>query len=486
MKTSNKLNRRTFNKGMAGGSLALCATGIKTVAEAPSDPIAVRKPNIVFVFADQWRAQATGYAGDPNVKTPCLDKLAAESLDFTQCVSGCPVCTPYRGSLLTGQDWLTHGLFMNDVYLSPDATSLAEACTAAGYDTAYIGKWHIDGHGRSSFIPKERRQGFDYWKVLECTHDYNNSPYYGDTPEMKIWQGYDAQAQTVDACEYIRAHGAEKPYLLVMSWGPPHNPFETAPAQFRALYDPATFVLRPNVPDEFADQARQDLHGYYSHISALDSYVGDILKTLEETGQAENTLFVFTSDHGDMLCSQGLQRKQKPWDESILVPFLMRYPEKLGRTGRKVSTLLNTPDIMPTLLGLANVPIPKSVEGTDFSKPLLAGETPAVSETILMCVSPFGEFLRNSGGREYRGIRTSDHTYVRDLDGPWLCYNNINDPYQMKNLCEDPGSQTVVKELDRRLKQLLDRRKDAFLAGEHYLAKWNYQVDDSGTVPYKN
>ncbi|MCP4640325.1 MAG: sulfatase-like hydrolase/transferase, partial [bacterium] len=102
-----------------------------------------QRPNVVFVFADQWRAQATGYAGDPNAITPNLDKLAEESLNFTNAVSGCPVCTPYRGSLLTGQYWLTHGAFMNDVCLRDEAISIAEAYKEAGYDTAYIGKWHL-------------------------------------------------------------------------------------------------------------------------------------------------------------------------------------------------------------------------------------------------------------------------------------------------------------------------------------------------------
>ncbi len=134
-----------------------------------------RKPNIVFIFADQWRAQATGYSGDPNAQTPYLDKLAKESINFINAVSGCPVCTPYRASLITGQYCLTHGLFYNDKPLDPDATTIGKVYSQAGYETAYIGKWHIDGHGRNSFIPEERRQGFKFWRVCECTHNYNNS-----------------------------------------------------------------------------------------------------------------------------------------------------------------------------------------------------------------------------------------------------------------------------------------------------------------------
>jgi arylsulfatase A-like enzyme len=141
------------------------------------------KPNIVFCFADQMRAQATAYAGDPNVKTPFLDGFKKQSIDMTRTISNCPICTPYRGILLTGQFPLTHGLFMNDLYLKDDGKTIAYGFRDAGYDTAYIGKWHIDGHGRGSYIPKERRQGFDHWQVLECTHDYNDSKYFEDGAE---------------------------------------------------------------------------------------------------------------------------------------------------------------------------------------------------------------------------------------------------------------------------------------------------------------
>ena len=115
------------------------------------------KPNIVFVLTDQWRAQATGYAGDPNVKTPHLDALASRSINFTNAVSVCPVCTPYRASLMTGRYPLSTGMFMNDLYLPSEELCMAEIFKRAGYQTAYIGKWHLDGHGRDVFTPKERR-----------------------------------------------------------------------------------------------------------------------------------------------------------------------------------------------------------------------------------------------------------------------------------------------------------------------------------------
>src|SRR4051794_36695777 len=183
---------------------ALSCPGVACGAGPTSRPA---RPNVVFVVADQWRACSTGYAGDPNVKTPNLDRLAGASVNFVNAVSSCPVCTPFRGSLLTGQRPTTNGVFLNDVHLADDAVTLGKVLTRAGYDTAWVGKWHLNGRGRLSFIPPADRQGFAYWKANECTHDYNHSVYYaGEDPDRKVWPGYDAFAQTADAISYIRDH----------------------------------------------------------------------------------------------------------------------------------------------------------------------------------------------------------------------------------------------------------------------------------------
>ena len=149
---------------------------------------------------------------------------------------------------------------------------------ASGYDTGIIGKWHLSGGGRYAFIPREQRQGFEYWKVMECAHDYNCTRPTTPTRRRNCsGTGYDAIAQTADASQYITDHAkGEKPFLLCLWWGPPHNPYETAPKQFKAMYDPAKLVLRPNVPKAMEQQARKDLAGYYAHCSALDSCIGDV------------------------------------------------------------------------------------------------------------------------------------------------------------------------------------------------------------------
>ena len=440
-------------------------------------------PNVVFVFGDQWRAQATGYAGDPNVRTPHLDRLAETSVNFVRAVSGCPVCSPYRASLLTGQYPLTHGVFVNDVSLRDGPPSLAASFADGGYNTAYIGKWHVDGRGRSRFIEPERRQGFDFWRAMECTHDYCNSGYYGDGPRQLTWEGYDAKAQTHCAIEYLRQYDSDKPFLLVLSWGPPHNPYGTAPARYRAMYEPDRLTLRPNVregqwlPDirGTMEKIRADLAGYYAHCSALDDCVGAILEALAGNGLADDTIFVFTSDHGDMLGSQGLWRKQVPYDESIRVPFLLRWPGGLGRDGRRADALIDAPDLMPTLLGLCGLEIPPAVEGRDLS-PAARGEPCQGDDeaAVLTCVAPFTEWTRELGAREYRGLRTDRHTYVRDLTGPWLLFDNDADPYQMTNLIGSPQCAKLQQDLAANLDRKLAQRGDQFMPTEHYVSKWGY------------
>jgi arylsulfatase A-like enzyme len=469
--------------------LVSALTFVAAVHAAPAAPAAftARRPNILFVIADQWRAQAFGFAGDPNVKTPHLDALQRESVNVVNAVSGVSVCCPARASILTGRRPLQHGVFLNDVSLDPNAVSLAKVLKREGYDTGYIGKWHLDGHGRSSFIPAERRQGFDYWKVLECTHNYNQSFYYADGPEKLRWKGYDAREQTDDARQYLRDRaGSEKPFCLFLAWGPPHDPYQTAPEPYRAQYHADDIILRPNVSAAMAPTARKALAGYYAHCTALDDCAGDLLKTLRESGLSENTIVIFTADHGDLLGSQEAFNKQQPYEEAVRVPLLIRWPAGLDSQTREVAAPFNSEDFMPTLLGLCKIPVPNTVDGIDYSRHLHGGNDPSDGATLITSVAPFGQWDRRKGGREYRGVRTARHTYVRDLRGPWLLFDNRTDPYQMHNLANDPAHAALQTELDSILSRKLKANGDEFLPAAAYIKQWGYTVDANGTVPYTN
>jgi arylsulfatase A-like enzyme len=444
-----------------------------------------KAPNVIFVLADEWRGQDLGYNGNKDVITPNLDRLASHAVNFTNMISSCPVCCPYRASLLTGQYPLKTGVFVNDVQLNPETPSLAKVFKAAGYQTAYIGKWHLDGRGRSSFIPVERRQGFEYWKVLECTHDYNNSYYWGNDDKKTTWDGYDAYAQTSDAVNYIGEMGNKgKPFFMILSWGPPHTPFETAPESYKNIYRNKKLAHRLNVPAGLHDKAVEDLIGYYGHISALDSCIGVLQSSLKESGLDKNTIFIFTSDHGAMVRSHGFSHKQRPYEESINVPLLIQYPELFGNEGKKDNMLINSPDLMPTLLGLCGLQIPQTVEGEDRSMVMKRKAKDTIDAVLIASYHPFGQWSHDNGGKEYRGVRTKRYTYVRDLSGPWLFFDNQEDPFQLNNLVNDKKHQQIQHDLDLKINQLLIRSNDQFLPGPEYIKKWGYLTNNSGTVPY--
>ena len=444
------------------------------------------KPNIVYILVDQWRAQATGYSGDKNAITPNLDILASPSLNLKNAVSGTPVCTPHRASLLTGQYPLTNGIFMNDVLLDTNATTIAKVYKNAGYTTGYIGKWHIDGHGRNTYIPPTRQQGFQYWKALECSHDYNNSAYYvGDSNKKMKWNGYDAIAQTEDAIQYLKDKSKDvKPFLMFISFGSPHDPYQSAPEKYRNMFADKDMVVNENVPEEKREKVKNDLRGYHAHIAAIDACVGKIWQTLKDLDIDKNTIIVFTSDHGDLLGAHGAWNKQQPFEESIRVPFLIHAPNLFGETGRISMVLINSPDIMPTLLGLTDMKIPKSVEGIDFSGVLKGTKKDHVKQTLIACYQPFGQWARRMGGKEYRGVVTHRYTYTRDLSGPWQLFDNLMDPFQLTNLVNTPSNFKIQKKLDLALNFELKKRKDEFRPGMEYIKKWNYLVDETETVPY--
>ena len=297
--------------------------------------------------------------------------------------------------------------------------------------------------------------------------------YYEDSdPTPRYWSGYDAFAQTDDAIRFIgdRAHASD-PFLLFLSLGPPHFPYETAPEKYRAMYESRPIEFRPNVPADKRLQAEKILRGYYAHMAALDDCFDRLLKALDQQKIAADTIVVFTSDHGDMMLSQGLTTKLYPWDESVRIPFLVRYPARFGRKGRRVGAPLNMPDIMPTLLSLAGIPVPGGVQGRDFSR-VAAGSTdeePDAAALISLPV-PITE-ARRYGFAEYRGLRSPRYTYVRSIKGPWLLYDNREDPYQMHNLCNKSEAKSIQAALDKQLSSRLRAVKDDFLPARDYIAR---------------
>ncbi|MGL6193356.1 MAG: sulfatase family protein [Thermoguttaceae bacterium] len=440
----------------------------------------VKQTNVVFVLVDQWRASAFGHTGDPNVKTPEIDKLSSTAMRFTNAVSVCPVCTPYRASLMTGRFPTSTGMFMNDLYLPDKEYCMGEMFAANGYDTAYIGKWHLDGHGRSSYIPPERRQGFEYWKAAECDHNYNDSHYYaGNSDEMRKWNGYDSFAQTKDAIEYMKSRQEnKKPFLLFISYGTPHFPHETAPDEYKALYDSEKIQLPPNVPEQFQAAAKRELVGYYAHCTALDKCFTDLMNAIQSLGLSDDTIVVLTSDHGEMMGAHGVRPLFKQWffDESAHVPLMIWLPDKASRD---VMTPITTPDILPTLLSLAKLPVPDTIEGEDISSVIVSNGVDYDRSVLTMSVSPF---IPNMP--EFRAVRTNRYTYVETPEGTLMLFDNQNDPWQMQNLADTQQFTGLREKLKSDLKNQLDKIGDTFHTRDYYLDKWKYTVLPDGNISY--
>jgi arylsulfatase A-like enzyme len=280
------------------------------------------RPNLLFVFSDEHRA--CSMPGEPycDVQTKHLSRLAREGLCFRNCISSYPLCSPYRAMLLSGRWPFQTGVVDNALRLPDDELSLGDAFCRAGYHSGYVGKWHLSpGAEEGEFIPKGRaRLGFEDWQVWSKTtrHFDRALTFDPDTGERIRLRGYSATLMTDAALKFIDRRG-DKPWMLVMSWGPPHPPFEEAPPETMRLYDPNLLQFRPNVPAEQAAALRGPLRGYYAHISALDAELGRLLDKLDETNQAANTIVVYTSDHGTMLGSQGCGGKCLPFDEACAV-----------------------------------------------------------------------------------------------------------------------------------------------------------------------
>lgn len=445
------------------------------------------KPNIIFVFADQLRACSMGYAGEEHVITPNFDKFAREASYFKTSVSTYPICTPYRGSLLTGRTPTSTGLVLNDIPLSTNEVSIAHACEAAGYQTAYIGKWHLDGPDRTTWIPPgPRRQGFDYWAAANFDHNYDHSIYYEDTDEPKVWQGYDAEDQTNRTIEYLKNRDPSKPFCLFLSWGPPHHPYRIVDEKYLNLYDPEKITPRPNCPEA----PKEDLWGYYAQTTFLDEQFGRLVNAIDNLGLKDNTIIAFSSDHGDMQGSHGHYKKQWPWDECIRTPFLLRYPAAV-KPGSVFEFPISAIDVMPTLLGLAEVEIPDTVQGVDLS-PYIRGQKEDPPESVLFmnpCTFEIGDDRGpdqypsyNGMQLQFRGVRTRRYTYVRTIEGPWLLYDNDQDPYQINNLINQPDMKSVQEKLEVMLQNHLENTDDDIRPNEAYYEMFDLDIDHRGKL----
>jgi arylsulfatase A-like enzyme len=351
-----------------------------------------------------------------------------------------------------------HGLITNFIDLRTDFTCIAHDFRRAGYKTGYVGKWHLyfpDNQDAKFVPPGKARLGFDdYWASRNDGHNYYQWEYFHDAPEAIRGSQYQPFQQVDLATQFIEKH-PEDPWCLFLSWGPPHNPYQP-PQEFDHYQD---MPLRENIlPGASQEWATKSLPQYYGLIESLDVALGKLLKKLDDLGQRENTIVIYTSDHGDMLASHGFTGKLMPFDESILVPFLIRWPNHIPQN-QVSDMLLGTPDLYPTLCGLAGVPVTAKVDGKDLSQGFLnpQGFQGPDQAYIAMayCDNPIG-------WPGWRGIRTKQYTYVELHQKPWLLYDSEKDPLQKSNLVADSKFSDLQKTLAARLLKTMREVRDSW------------------------
>ena len=430
----------------------------------------MKKPNIVFVIADQMRASALGYLEIEEVKTPNLDRFADEGMLFTRAVSNHPLCCPARASIMTGLHSINHGLVTNHQQLDTDVPVLAQYLNTAGYKCGYIGKLHLDGIDSGIFTPPgPRRRGFDdLWAGNNHNHNYMSAYYYlNDNPEPVWIKGYEPDAQTDIAIDYIQKKAEDEfPFCLFLSWGPPHCPYRMLPDKYLEMYPPKKIKPKSNA-SENADKSI--IAGYYSHVTALDDCFGRLINTIEKCGIKEDTIVVFTSDHGDMLFSHNKGWKMKPWAESVNIPFIIRWPEKI-KEGRKSDAPLGLVDVMPTLLGLVGLSVPQGLDGNDLSELFLGDEAKAPIAQYIYNIIGYQDW--SEGYNNWRGIVTREHTYIRLKDRAWLLFDDKNDPLQLNNILDDPKQAQTRGELETILKRIMYETGDPFYSSDESVEKY--------------
>ncbi len=458
-----------------------------------------KKPNLVFMFADQLRLASMGYYGDKKAKTMNIDRLEKDSCNLINAVSGHPVCAPYRASLFTGKYTTSTGMVINEIRISPNHRSIAHIMNDNGYETAYIGKWHLYANQlgnhydpKNSYIPKgPDRLGFDdYFAGYNFHHEnYGEHSYYHlDSPEKISYDGFEPDCQTDMAIDRLKQLSAsDKPFALFLSIGIPHDPWDewNCDKDAYARFADTEFTLPENYlpendphADAWARLSKKErealpywMKGYYSMAAKVDDNVGKMVSAIDELGISNDTIFVFTSDHGELFGAHGRRAKNIFYEEAVRVPFLIRWPGTLPVGVNDVC--LNTVDIMPTLLSLMGMKedVPSEVEGRDLSECILGVEGAQGPDGALMMGT--GATAAWEDGHEWRAFRTKRYTYATYLsDKEELFFDNILDPLQMNNLAGDAEYADEMEKVKDLMKAEMKRVNDKFHPSSYYRDNW--------------
>ncbi|TLX76463.1 sulfatase [Labilibacter sediminis] len=445
-----------------------------------------KRPNVVFIFADQYRRASMGFLNEDPVVTPNIDKLAQEGVFFSKAVSNHPLCSPYRGMLMTGQYPLSNGVISNchsgrnqyGNFIKKDAVCLSDVLTQNGYNAGFIGKWHLDGPKPElgsniniwdSWTPFDHRHGFDFWYAYGCSNNHLN-PHYWTThakeDEKHYIEQWSSEHEADIVIRYIENKGdslrnSAKPFALIWAPNPPHAPYDLYPDKYKEHYNGKTIedvLNRPNVRykndttfkagDPYVESNIHHAINYFAMVNGVDEQIGRVIEKLKQEGLYDNTIIIFSSDHGEMMGSHGLMQKNIWFKESYEIPFIVHWPQKIEP--KTDDLLISVPDYMPTILGLVGLEdkIPESVEGNDYSGVLWGRDVERPSLQLYFGTTPDKKHLG------LRGFRNHQYTFavnkLSEREKIYFLYDDVNDPYQMNNIW---GKDTIT---DNSMKFQLD------------------------------
>ena len=505
------LSRRGFIKALSAGASVLATHGCSGITQTPRRR---DKPNLLFLWTDEQRADTMAAYGNTRIHTPNLNKLGRESVVFERAYVTQPVCTPNRSAVMTGLWPHTSGCVMNNIPLPADVPCLPELVNDPDYRTAYMGKWHL---GDEIFA----QHGFQEWVAIEDGY----TPYYSEGRDRSLRsdyhhflaeQGYRpdrgdkfsrsfATRRPIEhckpkflemkACDFLRRH-RDEPFILYVNFLEPHMPF------FGPLdneHDPNEVLLPVNFGDPLEDneplryrvkrescrakygkteqEIRRLIARYWGLVTQVDRSVGRILRTLDDLGLSENTIVVYTSDHGDMMGAHHMVEKSVMYEEATRIPWLMRIPQLMSKH-RTMSNPVSQIDMVPTLLDLLGVDCGRSFPGQSLV-PLIKGGSVAQRDVHIEWNPGSGALNVKKGGTtlasetELERVKNESTRAVISPDGWKLCLSDV-DKSQLFNLNDDPGE----------TKNLFDSglHKDIILRLTKKIHRWQNEVKDTVDV----
>ncbi|MEM6391721.1 MAG: sulfatase-like hydrolase/transferase [Planctomycetota bacterium] len=412
------------------------------------------RPNVLLIQPDQMGATWMGVYGHPEVQTPRLDAFARQAATFERAYTVSPLCTPARGSLWTGQYPGETGVRRNHDALRGDARTVAHAFNHAGYDTMYLGKWHLSGGGNRGVKPEDRG-GFARFYGWEAFHvDHWDGQIWGDDLDTAhTLPGHETDGLTDVALDWLDETRRDRPFFMTINYQAPHAPC-SPPDQYADLYRGRELQVRPNVDPratmrpQYGGETRPEwntdwrgfVEGYYGEITHLDTAFGRLLDTLDRLGLADRTIVAFTSDHGENAGAFGRFEKHTMNEESIRIPMLIHDPRcHADRGGFRRSDLFSNVDLTPTLLDLCGLPALTTASGVSHAAAVCNGPEVArqhgVSLLAAVCIYD---------GRMKLETDRTGQTPVRliDLD---------TDPYEMNCRLDDPAYEGIAHQLHERL-----------------------------------